>query len=82
MSNSLEIDCNSPTGVTLEVVAEQVASGVLSLKITPSRPTEVSAVGFCLPALVGEKFYGLGERFGSFNLAGHVRKTGQQTRPG
>jgi alpha-glucosidase len=61
-------------GMTLSVAAEQVAEGILSVVITPSRPSGVEALGFCLPAKPDEHFYGLGERFDHFNLAGQVIK--------
>ncbi len=59
-------------GIDLVATAEQLATGVLSLEITPARPSGVTGLGVCLPAEPGEHFYGLGERFGHFDLAGHL----------
>jgi alpha-glucosidase len=59
-------------GRTLTVVAEQMAEGTLAVGVTPAQLSDVSALGVCLPARPDEHFYGLGERFDHFDLAGHV----------
>lgn len=67
-----ELPTDSPANLTLDVVAEQAAPGVLSLTVTPSQPEAVTALGAELPAAPDEHFYGLGERFGPLDLAGQV----------
>lgn len=67
-----ELATDSPAGVTLEVVAEPVAPGVLALAITSSRAEEIAALGAAMPADGAERFYGLGERFGGLDLTGQV----------
>jgi alpha-D-xyloside xylohydrolase len=62
----------SSGGITLSVVATQIAEGTLSVVVTPTQPADVAAMGVCLPAEADEHFYGLGERFDHLDLAGHV----------
>jgi alpha-glucosidase (family GH31 glycosyl hydrolase) len=61
-------------GRTLSVLAESVAEGILSVVVTPTQSSGVTAVGVCLRAESDERFYGLGERFDAFDLTGHVIK--------
>jgi alpha-glucosidase (family GH31 glycosyl hydrolase) len=60
------------TGTPLSVIAEQVGAGTLSVVVTSTQPSRVASMSVCLPGEPDEKFYGLGERFGHLNLAGHV----------
>ena len=61
-------------GRSLSVVAAPVAEGLLSVVVTPTQSSGVTAMGICLPAESDERFYGLGERFDAFDLAGSVIK--------
>jgi alpha-glucosidase (family GH31 glycosyl hydrolase) len=60
--------------LTLAVVAELQAEGILSVVVSPTPASGVTALGVCLPAGSDERFYGLGERFEHFDLTGHVVK--------
>jgi alpha-glucosidase (family GH31 glycosyl hydrolase) len=60
------------SGVVFSVVGEQVTEGTLSVVVTATQRSGVSAMGVCLPARLDEHFYGLGERFGHLDLAGQV----------
>jgi alpha-glucosidase (family GH31 glycosyl hydrolase) len=66
------VSTGDDAGRTLTVTAEQVAEGTLSVVVTPTQSSDLSAVGVCLPAGPDEHFYGLGERFDHFDLAGYV----------
>jgi alpha-D-xyloside xylohydrolase len=65
-----ELPTDHPTGMPLCITTTPIAAGVLSFAITP--PVGARAVEVCLPATRNEHFYGLGERFGSLDLAGQV----------
>lgn len=67
-----ELATSTPTNVTLAVLVQPVSPGVLALRVTPSPPAEVSAVGACVPAQPDEHLFGLGARFGSLDLVGQV----------
>jgi alpha-D-xyloside xylohydrolase len=60
----------TPIGGAPSVFSQSVARGILQFKVTPQG--KASAVEACLPAADDEHFYGLGERFGSLDLAGQV----------
>ncbi len=54
----------------LLVTTQAVDKGILAFTLKPADGATV--VEFCLPAVPNEHFYGLGERFGSLDLAGQV----------
>lgn len=77
-----ELATDSPAGLTLAVAAEPVADGVLSLTVTPSDPEGVAALGAEMPAAAGERFFGLGVRFGPLDLAGQLLHTWAEDQVG
>jgi alpha-glucosidase (family GH31 glycosyl hydrolase) len=58
-------------GLTLTVAMQHAAPGVLSIQVTSSSG-DARTLEACLPATSAEHFFGLGERFGGLDLAGHV----------
>jgi alpha-D-xyloside xylohydrolase len=63
---------NNPDDVTLTVVAQPLANGILSVHIRTAPEQSASAIEACLPATPDEHFFGLGERFSRLDLAGQV----------
>ncbi len=63
---------DNPSGTTVIVTAETAVPGVLLFWVRPSPSDAAHAIEVCLPSSVDERFYGLGERFGSLNLAEQV----------
>jgi len=56
----------------LDVAVDAVARGVTAVTVRPPRGLRPREVGLRLPIRRGERFFGLGERFGSVELRGQV----------